>query len=296
MEGGPGYYMGGLPSSLTIDFGFGGLAFRPGRSSLAHLDSTTVAHELGHNMSLRHAPCGGADQTDPDFPDRAGRIGAWGFDPSSNELVPPETADVMGNCRPRWISTYHLKTTLERRLNEEASAAFAPAPGTDRTLLVWGGVDAAGVPFLDPAFVVDAPVALPGSGGPYTLRGRTAGGAELFSVDFDLPEVAHGDGGSVFAFALPASPAWADQLEAIELSAPGGVATLDQAGSSPTALLRDARTGRIRGILRDLANGGDRLGILAGAAADPGRIASMLSDVADLEVLVSRGLPSADQW
>lgn len=293
MEGGSGYYMGGLPSSLTLDFGFGGLAFRPGRSSLAQLDSTTVAHELGHNMDLQHAPCGGANLTDPDFPDRAGRIGAWGFDPSSNELVPPETADVMGNCHPRWISTYDFGKTLEQRLHEEASAAAA---GTDRTLLVWGGVDAAGVPFLDPAFVVDAPVALPRSIGPYQLKGRTAAGAELFSVDFDLPEVAHGDGGSVFAFALPVSSAWADQLEAIELSAPGGVATLDETGSSPTALLRDARTGRVRGILRDLVNGGDRLGILAGAAADPGRIASMLRDVADLEVLVSRGFPSADQW
>ncbi|MDE2721631.1 MAG: Ig-like domain-containing protein [Gemmatimonadota bacterium] len=298
MEGGRGYYMGGLPSSLTLDFGFGGVAFRPGRSSLAQLDSTTVAHELGHNMDLRHAPCGGADGPDPDFPDRAGKIGAWGFDPPSNELVPPETADVMGNCHPRWISTYDVGKTLDRRLHEEASAAFAAAPAqdTDRTLLVWGGVDASGVPFLDPAFVVDAPVALPRSEGPYTLRGRTAAGAELFSIDFGMPEVVHGDGGSVFVFALPVTPAWANQLEAIELSAPGGIATLDEASSSPTALLRDPRTGRVRGILRDLANRGGRLGILAGAAGDPGRIASALREVADFEVLVSRGLPSADQW
>ncbi len=292
LEGGAGYYMGAVPTSLTFELSLGGTAFLPGRSSWSHEDPTTVAHELGHNMSVRHAPCGGADGPDPDFPDRAGAIGAWGFDTSDNTLVPPETADVMGYCFPRWISTFSFGKALDYRLEEEAAAAEHAA----RTLLVWGGVDAAGAPYLHPAFVVDAPPTIPRSGGPYTLTGRTAAGDELFRIEFDTQQIADGDGGSAFVFAVPVSPGWADRLAAIEVSAPGGVATLDGTEGESMALLRDPRTGRVRAILRDLATAGDRLGSLAGVAAEPGAIVSALGDAADLEVLISSGLPPAIQW
>ena len=36
-----------------------------------------IAHELGHNLSLYHAPCGGAQGPDPSFPQRDGSIGSW---------------------------------------------------------------------------------------------------------------------------------------------------------------------------------------------------------------------------
>ena len=62
------------------------------------------------------------------------------------------------------------------------------------------------------------------------------------------------------------------------------------------ALLRDPRSGRVRGILRDLTGGGDRLGGLAGVAAEPGAIVSALGDAADLDVLISSGLPTMTQW
>ena len=77
-----------------------------------------------------------------------------------------------------------------------------------------------------------------------------------------MQEVADGDGGSGFAFTLPVSSAWAARLKAIELSEPGG----------------------------------GHLGTLAGVAADPGAIASVLRDAADLEILISRGIPAPEQW
>ena len=54
--------------------------------------------------------------------------------------------------------------------------------------------------YLNPAFVVDAPPALPETAGEHRIVGRTASGDELFSVDFAMPMVADSDGSSSFAF------------------------------------------------------------------------------------------------
>ena len=299
LEGGTGYYMGGLPPYLTDELNTWGRGYIGGRISISRLDSSTVAHELGHNMSLRHAPCGGAGGPDPAYPNSGGTIGAWGFNGADSSLVDPRFPDLMSYCRPRWIGDFSFTKALDHRLREEGEAAAARAHAA-RTLLLWGGADSDGVPFLEPAFVVDAPPTLPRSGGPYTLTGTAADGETLFSLNFDMLEIADGDsdGESGFAFALPVSPAWGDRLATVVLSSPGGTATLSGASGPPAAILRDPRTGRVRGIVRDLATldgGHDGLGTLAGAAADPASVASLFPDAADLEVLVSRGLPSADQ-
>lgn len=296
VEGGTGYYMGGLPPYLTDDLNIGGRGYIGGRISISSLDSTTVAHELGHNMSLRHAPCGGAPGPDPAYPASGGTIGAWGFNSADSSLVGPHYPDLMSYCRPRWIGDFSFSKAFDHRLLEEGEAAANVA----RTLLLWGGADADGVPFLEPAFVVDAPPELPRSGGPYTLTGTASDGETLFSLNFDMQEIADGDsdGESGFAFALPVSAAWGDRLATVVLSAPEGTATLSGASGPPAAILRDPRTGRVRGILRDLASldgGQGGRGTLAGAGVDPTSVASLFPAAADLEVLVSRGLPSAEQ-
>ena len=303
IEGEKGYYMGGLPPYLADDLGLRGLGFIGGRSSISNLDSTTVAHELGHNMSLRHAPCGGAPGPDAGFPTRHGTIGVWGFNSADSALVDPGATDVMSYCEPNWISDFSFTKAFDYRLREEGGAASAQASaaraGAARTLLLWGRADADGVPFLEPAFVVDAPPVLPRSGGPYTLTGSAADGETLFSLNFDMQEMADGDGESGFVFALPVSPAWADRLATVALVGPGGTATLEGANGPPAAIFRDPRSGRVRAIVRDLTSldgGQGGRGALAGAAADRAAIASVLPDAANLEILVSRGLPSTTQW
>jgi len=142
------------------------------------------------------------------------------------------------------------------------------------------------VPFLEPAFVVDAPPQLPRAGGPYRLSGRAADGAELFLLTFDIAEVADGDGSSSFAFALPVRDEWAGNLANIVMTGPGGSATLDGDSNVPMAILRDARHGRVRGILRDLPS------TVATQAAAEAEVAG----TAGLEVLFSRGIPGAEAW
>ena len=93
----------------------------------------------------------------------------------------------------------------------------------------------------------------------------------------------HGDGASNFAFLLPVQPAWQETLASITLDGPGGSATLNGESDIPMAILRNPRTGQIRGILRDV--------VPAAIAADAAAGSSPR-----LEVLFSRGIPDTSAW
>ncbi len=282
LEGGGGHYMGMMSGTVT---GAGGVAYVPGRSNFSQTYSSVVAHELGHNMSLWHAPCGGAAGADPGFPDSRGAIGAWGYDFRHARLVPATRKDHMSYCNPDWTSDYHFTNALRHRLVDEADSASALAAAPARSLLLWGGVDATGTPFLDPVFVADAPPALPDSAGDWTVIGRDAGGRELFSLSFAMQAaLAEEAEASSFVFALPARTGWADALASVTLSGPAGTATLDGDGDAPMAILRDPVTGQVRGFLRDVGDPAAARRAAAGALAWP---------AGGLEVLFSRGIPAA---
>ena len=276
MEGGTGYYMGTMSRPVT---GVGGIAFVGGKVSFSLIPGPT-AHELGHNFNLDHAPCGGAPGPDPAYPYEGAEIGVWGYDPrDGGTLVAPTTTDIMSYCGG-WISDYHYTIALRHRVRHDGTESTASAA----SLLLWGGIDDVGLPRLEPAFVVDAPPALPDSAGAYRITGRTASGAELFSFSFTMPATADGDGSSGFAFALPVRAGWGDSLATITLSGPGGTVTLDGESDIPMAILRDPRTGQVRGILRDMPAATEVAADAVGAVA-PG-----------IEVLFSRGIPEARAW
>ena len=284
LEGGAGHYLGTMAGPVT---GPSGTAFLPGRAGFSIPRSGTIAHELGHNLGLRHAPCGGAGDPDPSFPHPDGSAGAWGYDFARGELVRPTTPDLMSYCGPPdAISEYHFANALRYRLFEVRAAAVPAVAAPAKSLLLWGGADADGAPFLNPVFIVEAPPALPDSTGAYTLTGRTEGGAELFSFRFAMPRAADGDGGSGFAFVLPAEPGWAGELAGITLAGPGGTFALNDDSDVPTAILRDPRTGRVRGILREVPPP-------ARAAMDA---AERSAAGPELEMLFSRGMPDAAAW
>ena len=189
MEGSSGHYLGMMSRPTT---GSHGLANRAARTVFSLPHPFVIGHELGHTMSLNHAACGSAiGGLDPSFPYSGGSIGVWGYDfRDGGKLVPPDYTDLMGYCNQRyWISDYNFTNALRFRLFDER-----PPQMSAKSLLLWGGMDPEGEPFLEPAFVVDAPAALPDSAGEYRVTGRTASGGELFSLSFTMPETADGDG------------------------------------------------------------------------------------------------------
>ena len=291
MEGRRGHYVGTIAGEFTGPRAGGSLDARVMFMVLGptiHDPEYSMAHELGHTMSLLHTPCGGANNQDLSYPYSNGSIGVWGYDfRGRGSMVAPHNRDLMSYCGTGvwWISDYHFTNALRYRLFDEGTpAASVAAPA--KSLLLWGGISEDSVPFLEPAFVVDAPPALPDSAGEYLVTGRTTGGGELFSLSFAMPETADGNGSSSFVFALPLHPEWSGQLARITLSGPGGSDTLDEETDRPVTILRNSRTGQIRGILRGSAATPPNLDITVSALSlDPG-----------LERLTSRGIPDAEDW
>lgn len=267
MEGQMGYYYGVVvvPSGSP----WGGLGFINGTHvSVGATSPDTYAHEVGHNMTLRHAPCGGAGSPDPNFPSSHGSIGMWGYDFRHDRLISPgEYKDLMGYCSPNWVSDYHFKKAMVHRLQTNETPAGSVAPV--QTLMLWGGASHEEV-LLEPAFLIEAVPDVPTGGGPWRLTGFGPGGERRF--DFGFTPSATEFGGASFRFNVPYDPERDGALESVVLSGPDGEATLGRSSTPPMAIIRDGETGRVRAILRNRAGGFARVG-------------------GDVEILVSEGLP-----
>ncbi|MCE2397911.1 MAG: hypothetical protein J4F34_02530, partial [Gemmatimonadetes bacterium] len=266
-EDGEGHWTG-----MIADFegNIGGVAQLAGWSSAVLPDASIIAHELGHNLSLRHAPCGGAPGPDPLFPDADGQIGSYGYDHRDEEVVKPDAYDVMGYCSHRayWISEYHASKAASYRLSQ----AFERRIRIDGpALLLWGGVNEQGKLVLKPAFVVDAESAIVPMPGPYSLTGRDGDGRTLFSLSFDMDRLSDLGDAKAFAHLLPVGPVWRGALASIELSGPEGEVTVDMETDDPMTILRDPDSGQFRAFLS---------GVRPDGSFDP-----------NLTALRSRGLP-----
>ena len=330
----------------TWDNGFDYVVgLRPGRGGVARLGkrssvvgynggsgSNALAHELGHNMNLKHAPCGDPfpKNVDDDYPWRHGTIGPtdrrgfnvrgidldfyslrhnrmreWDRDQYMNSidrpvLLDPEetgfvvrgTYDLMSYCARRtlpetWISAYHFDKALNYR--QPATSSFGQLDGAARTkvLLLAGGRSPDGELFFYPSFVGEAEPQLPETVGEYRIVGRDTRGTGLFTLDFDMTEVADGGGASSFLFAVPVRQEWANALARITLTGPEGWATLDEDRGVPGVLLRDS-TGEVRGVLLGPEDGALTPRGIAESLGDP--------DIENWDVQVSRGIPSASHW
>ena len=238
---------------------------------------------------LWHAPCQVRGE-DIYFPSPDGSIASWGYArrdlPASapsfaaGTLVPPTVPDLMSYCDPAWISGYHFTKAMRYRLEDEARTAPRMASPTP-SLLLWGGTDSTGTPFLKPSFVVSTPPSLPESVGDWTIEGRDAGGSVLFTRAFAMSEIADaGEGTGGFAFLLPIRPGW-ESLASITLTGPGSATTLDASTDRPMSIWRDAE-GQVRAIVR---------GELTLAYGETNGLTGT-----GLDVLFSRGIPPPESW
>ena len=253
-EGKRGYYYGvvGEPA-----FGVRGIANIAYPVSVGTGGDYVYTHEVGHTMNLWHAPCNGAlSPPDYEFPYDDGSIGVWGYDIAEGWLLDPGPyRDVMGYCYDDiWISDFHFKRAMDHRLhrdggiNHHPQPAAARGPGRGDVLVVWGGVWD-GRLMLEPAFVLDGPVALPETDGPYRIEGLGPGGEARFSLSFTPTPLA--DGGGSFLFFIPYESEWADNLDRIVLTGPEGEYTVTRGSEPRMAVVTDRSTGRIRAIIRD---------------------------------------------
>lgn len=269
MEGRPGYWLS-MISPVAACCLFGVAYGIPSWTSFSLPLPRTVAHELGHNMGLWHAPCGGAGGPDPLFPHKWGTIGSWGYDHEHDRLVNPHTPDIMSYCGGQWVSDYHMANAVRHRMYTEAAWDFGTKT---ESLLVWGWVDRDGTLSLDPSFIVDALPSAPPSGNDYTVRATTTAGAEAFSFRFDMPTTHEVDDQQAsFVFAIPVT--WSGDLASITLSGNNQTTWIDEDTNNPMTILRDPVTGQVRAFLRHEAEQALEM------AGDPG-----------LDVLFSRGLP-----
>ena len=229
-----GHYYGVLMPAGGITFvQFGGIAYRPGKTALgitvgwfsnARQATELVAHELSHNLSNRHAPCGAAGGPDPAYPYAGGAIGVTGYDLSTATTVSeislkvPSTPDIMGYCANPWISDYMYERIINYRMPPVlAGGARMTERASVSALLVSGMVSPDSVR-LEPAFQLTTRPELPESDGPYAIEGRSADGTVLFRTAFAGVATDHGDPSvRYFTFAIPMSEASIANLAEVEL-------------------------------------------------------------------------------
>jgi len=178
---------GGIPalSAVGIDEG------TPFGAAEAKL---TLAHEMGHTIGLRHAPCGGAAGPDPAFPFADGRSGAYGLDiASGNILKMPNGTDVMGYCDNQWVSVYNYRNVFDLRARNPngVPASLATAGTATTVLMVTGAVDAQEAR-IDGSFALTATANKSDANGRFVLEGFAENGKLLFSHRFSPFAVSDG--------------------------------------------------------------------------------------------------------
>ena len=271
-----GYWYG---AALTKNGSVRGVARLNGWVSIGKPWDTELAHEVGHNFDLNHAPCGGALGTDPDFPYPNGSIGMWGYDFRNSSLVSPRhRRDIMGYCFDKgWLSDFYFEKVVrvrEEKEGEEAQARMAAAGPKGEMLVLWGGVLGDELR-IEPVHPMYTTAKLPEEAGPYRIEGIGRGGESEFSLSFTPGEDQYGN--KYFFFTIPIEADWADSLERITLTGPEGEVTVGSDDQRSLTIVTDPATGRIRAILRDW----DR------------PLPAALGNTAGLEVETTRGILEA---
>ena len=217
LEGAPptSYYYGSLPKTT---YGFAGFGYVKGNASIG-FDVTnkpdvleTIMHELGHNLSLLHAPCGNnVSGPDPQYPYANAQLGTgsrfiWGYNAPSKTFIDPRDTkrhDIMSYCTGDTFSDYNYRKIQVHLTPTDAQLRVVAAPSVSgpQDLLLISGQIAAGKAQLKPIkSFVGEPKLLPD--GPYTLRIVTANQGTL-EYRFTSKELDHDSTQQHFGFSIP---------------------------------------------------------------------------------------------
>jgi hypothetical protein len=248
-ENGRGYW---YAAAASVNGRVRGLARLGGWVSIGNALAEELAHEVGHNLNLEHAPCGGAGGPDPEFPYANGSIGVWGYDFRDGTVVSPDhRRDIMGYCYEQgWLSDYYFEKVIDYRTRVEGdrARAVAGAPPTSETLVLWGGV-VDGELRIEPPFLMTTGARLPEEAGPYRLDGVGHDREVKLSLAFTPGEDKFGD--KYFFFTVPIEADWAESLDRLVLTGPEGTVTANATDERTLSIVTDPASGRIKSILRD---------------------------------------------
>ena len=215
------HYMGFVPKHTV---GWLGMGYMPGRTAVSAdlpnfpvIVRQTVVHELGHNLSLRHADCGNADDPDPNFPYPDAQLGIPGhyvwpyldYLQSFHDPRPQDEHDVMSYCDGDFFSDYDYrkmqvyltpadKTASAASTTIAAAKASAAEAAVQEVLLVSGRIRGESVE-LNPVKALQGRPAI--ESGPYTLRVTTATGVTDYA--FSTQALDHRQGLQHFSVVIP---------------------------------------------------------------------------------------------
>jgi Peptidase M66 len=210
------YYYGYMPKRT---FGLAGLGYVPGNAAVGfdlpnnpNAVLETLTHELGHNLSLPHAPCGGPADADTQYPYANAQLGApgryiWGYNALSQTFIDPgNTArhDIMSYCDGDTFSDYNYRkiqvhlTPTDAQVRLVAAAPLATGP--QDLLLISGEITAGKAQITPPKSFYGEPRLLPD--GPYTLRIVSAAKGTL-EYRFADKQIDHDTGSQHFRFSIP---------------------------------------------------------------------------------------------
>ena len=298
-----------IPGSFVAGLGYVGNRTQGGNSPVAAigLDWTSSAgqgdpfdnkwpqwqaimvHEMGHNHSLSHAPCGGAGNPDPAFPNTNADLSAlpvynslYDTDTQIGTLSAPLTPsntqmkDVMGYCGGTWFSDFSYvraqqfaeSRTLAIPQPLVLAATGADIVAADGYLTISGELTAQGV-LLHPASASAAKLRndTASAKSTYELRVHTVAG-QTFKLPFDPVGVADAkDETSHFWVSMP-NPG---EISTVEVLHNGQVLAMRQPGQVQRAKVATQASGAAQGMASSVGwtvqNG--RLSLTWNAAQEP---------------------------